>query len=471
MRKNLLLLFFLATILANAQSNDTIIFTTLGNFNFSFTYSGYTPLIDRLNRPYVYLATKELGLVTFDISNTSNPFPTDTITVSLLGGLKATGVSQDSIYLFISLGDFQGWGQNAGLAIYDISNPVSPVLFDRWDSTAFNKGTSSVIQEGNYAYLSAMAHGVLILDISDKQNIKFVSQIIPDLSFGNHNYAYHSRGLFLSGDTLLVADDNGGLRVIDVSNKQNPVETGMYVNNTIDSVGAAFYNHVYRIGDYAYCAMDFCGFETVNVSNPSSMFGVAWLNPWNCTKVPNSWNGSDGHCNEIAYDASQNVLFFSGGDSQILAFDPGNPSQPKIIGAWGPPNDSMASWGVDIFGNLAALANIHNTLFPPVYSNIGGLQLLNWQLVTGIGEIKSNNAEIYLFPNPFSAQTTLQTSEQLKTATLTVDNIFGQTVKQIKNLNGQTVVLSRDNLATGLYFARLIQDNKVIAIKKILITD
>ena len=44
-----------------AQSaNDTVIFNTLGKFDFNFTYSGYTPLIDRLGRPYVYLDTKEL---------------------------------------------------------------------------------------------------------------------------------------------------------------------------------------------------------------------------------------------------------------------------------------------------------------------------------------------------------------------------------------------------------------------------
>ena len=139
-----------------AQSvGDTIIFTALGNYNFNWTYSGYTPLIDRLGRPYVYLATKELGLITFDISNRMKPVPGDSQTVVSLGNLKVTYVAQDSIYLLVALGDFMGTG-NAGLAIFDVSNPVNPVLLDRWDSSAFNHGAATVICQGNYAYLGAM---------------------------------------------------------------------------------------------------------------------------------------------------------------------------------------------------------------------------------------------------------------------------------------------------------------------------
>jgi len=78
---------------------------------------------------------------------------------------------------------------------------------------------------------------------------------------------------------------------------------------------------------------------------------------------------------------------------------------------------------------------------------------------------------VSVFPNPFSVQTTLQTDNLLHNATLTVYNCFGQTVKQIKNIWGQTVVLSRDNLASGLYFVRLTEDNKTIAVGKLVIAD
>jgi len=88
--------------------------------------------------------------------------------------------------------------------------------------------------------------------------------------------------------------------------------------------------------------------------------------------------------------------------------------------------------------------------------------------------INENNPKPYLLnisPNPFSSQTVLQINNYLNNATLTVYNSFGQTVKQIKNISGQTVVLSRDNLASGLYFIRLTENNKTLAVDKLVITD
>jgi len=80
--------------------------------------------------------------------------------------------------------------------------------------------------------------------------------------------------------------------------------------------------------------------------------------------------------------------------------------------------------------------------------------------------------EVNIFPNPFSLQTTLQTNNLIiRNATLTVDNCFGQTIKQIKGISEQTITLHRDNFPSGLYFVRLTQNNKIIARDKLLITD
>ena len=92
--------------------------------------------------------------------------------------------------------------------------------------------------------------------------------------------------------------------------------------------------------------------------------------------------------------------------------------------------------------------------------------------ITGIDNIlQSANTSINIFPNPFSTQTTLQTENLLKSATLTVYNSFGQILKQINNISGQRITLHRDNLPLGLYFVRLTEENKTIAIGKLVITD
>ncbi len=109
------------------------------------------------------------------------------------------------------------------------------------------------------------------------------------------------------------------------------------------------------------------------------------------------------------------------------------------------------------------------------YDKLGNLGLLNdlWQITfstaTGISD-EFNNEYFNIYPNPFFSFTTLQADNKIKDATLTLYNLYGQQIKEIKNISGQTVVLSRDNLASGLYFLRLTQD-KVIATKKLIITD
>ena len=78
---------------------------------------------------------------------------------------------------------------------------------------------------------------------------------------------------------------------------------------------------------------------------------------------------------------------------------------------------------------------------------------------------------INVYPNPSSSQTTIQADKNLTNATLTVYNLSGQQVKEIKNISGQTVTLFRDNLPSGLYFIYLTQDSAVISTKKLVLTD
>lgn len=89
--------------------------------------------------------------------------------------------------------------------------------------------------------------------------------------------------------------------------------------------------------------------------------------------------------------------------------------------------------------------------------------------LTGINNIKQLTAKIS--PNPFKTQTTLQTDEILINATLILSNSLGQIVKQIKNVNGQTITIQRDNLPNGIYFINITEGNKIIASSKLVIAD
>jgi hypothetical protein len=90
-----------------------------------------------------------------------------------------------------------------------------------------------------------------------------------------------------------------------------------------------------------------------------------------------------------------------------------------------------------------------------------------WTSVNKVEEQKRN----LFYPNPFSTETTLQADNPFNDATLTMYNLSGQQVKQIKNISGNTITLHRDNLPRGIYFLQLIQGNKTFSAAKIEITD
>lgn len=93
-------------------------------------------------------------------------------------------------------------------------------------------------------------------------------------------------------------------------------------------------------------------------------------------------------------------------------------------------------------------------------------------LATGINESAPTLNNVFrAYPNPFSAFTVLQTNIQLNNATLTIENCLGQRVRQIENIHEKTIVIERDKLSSGLYFAHLTQNNQIIATVKLIITD
>ncbi|OFX29112.1 MAG: hypothetical protein A2X08_01380 [Bacteroidetes bacterium GWA2_32_17] len=137
---------------------------------------------------------------------------------------------------------------------------------------------------------------------------------------------------------------------------------------------------------------------------------------------------------------------------------------------WGlsslPPGLSGVRNMTDIYGNVTT-QNVSSLTLPLGSKPI----IIEDTLVTiSVNELSLQN-KFSVYPNPFSVETTLKINRNFKNATLTVYNSFGQAVKQIDNLAGQTIIFNRDNLPSGLHFIRLTQENKVIATDKIIITD
>jgi hypothetical protein len=168
-------------------------------------------------------------------------------------------------------------------------------------------------------------------------------------------------------------------------------------------------------------------------------------------------------------------------DTLITWYDSGNPGTMAwgtSLGYWvGESNKYLALKlivGTNTYYGWARLdllaTSTSFTIKDYAYESTPNACIQSGQTSLGLNENTTRNI-FSIFPNPFNSSTTIQINGNLKNATLTICNSYGQTVKQINNIPGQTVSLSSDNLSNGLYFIRLTEENKIIAVDKLIITD
>lgn len=448
-----------------AQPIDTVLINEIGRFQFPYwafpsgsSYYTVSSRIDRLDRPYLYMACVEHGLVTLDLSDPSAPVPVDTLWPADLGGLKATNLEQVNELLYVSLGGFEGTGETAGLAIVDVSDPMQPSVLDIWSDPSFPNGTAIVKVDGNTAYLGAMEDGLIVLDVSDPTDIQFIGSFQPDPSWpGIAGYPPNGRGMAIVNDVLFLAYDAGGLRALDISDPSSISQIGQYVNPSIPPLTPPAYNNLVVIDGVAFCAIDFCGLEVIDVSDPAAMTQVNWLNPWNCIGL--SWFGSDGHTNEVMAAMGDSLLFVSGADSEILVYDITTLGSPQLKGGHILPNDTAATWGVDVHGSLVVGNFINNQNLPlqPYYSRYGGVVLFDWvaEFSTGVPTTGVAQDELIARPNPTSGM--FEVLNVRRNARLRISDSFGRLVREVRTMDG-SIVLDLRGAAPGTYSITEITD-------------
>jgi hypothetical protein len=90
----------------------------------------------------------------------------------------------------------------------------------------------------------------------------------------------------------------------------------------------------------------------------------------------------------------------------------------------------------------------------------------------GINEKEiSNKIGITVYPNPLTSSATVQFSSEIHNGKLNLYNIYGEKMKAINNVTGKQIKIYKENLAIGVYFVQLTQENKVTGTTKLIITD
>ena len=98
-----------------------------------------------------------------------------------------------------------------------------------------------------------------------------------------------------------------------------------------------------------------------------------------------------------------------------------------------------------------------------VYGNEDCLAMLNTD------EAAIADFKIDFSPNPVATTFNINATATLQNATFKLYNLQGQLVKEISNLSGNKITVNRENLTSGLYFAQLFENNKLVKASKLMV--
>lgn len=461
-----------------AQSIDTVLVTELGRYQHpyvqfpdSFSAPVLSSRIDRLGRPYVYLACSDSGLFVWDITLPTAPVVVKRLPTGLFSDLSVSSLEQEGSLLYLALGALDSG--TPGLAVLDVSDAADPMLLDHYAHTPFSHGAAIVKVHGGFAYVGAMADGLMVVDASDPQNLQLHATYLPDPSWpGIASYAPNARGMAIVDTLLYLAFDAGGLRVLSIADPSAPYQIAQYLNPQHPALTNPAYNNVVAKDDRLFVAIDYCGLEVVDITDPAAPQQVEWLNPWSCFGL--NWFGSDGHANEVVLARNDSLLLMSAGDSEVLVYDVTDSDAPELRGGHIVPNDTAAAWGVDGFGDLivAGYINNHGLPFQPFDSKFGGALLFNMQvdLITKVPHGALPDGAVVIWPQPAGDVLHVQwAGGHSVSSTAGLFDAQGRAVAAARVQSGDRWSFDVASLSSGCYLLRIGSDHAV-RMQPVLIT-
>lgn len=433
-----------------------------------------TMIHDKSGRPYLYVANKEAGLKIYNLSNPAIPKLAASVPTSAFNHLDVMNLDQNGNFLHLAIGNHFTNPQQGGMVIVDVTNPNEPAVTDFFVVPGPAHGAGIVKVQGDFAYLGAMRSGLVILDVSDKQDIRSVSQFIPDIHYPVPDPSanlYNVRGLEVKGDLVYLGYDAGGLRIINCANKLSPVETGRYANPALYKPFnlPRAYNNLVLDDTLIYSAVDYCGMEVINVSDTANLKLEGWWNPYHCPT--NNWFTSPVHTNEIQLDKKNHLLFMSSGRSDAVVLDVSVPSLPLFCTQYGDPSDAIATWGLGIHENEIYLSYIC-ALGIPFLANWTGIKILSYTPeTTPIPEVGDSNP-VFLYPNPAINQFVIEWPGHFsREKQLTIFNAMGQKIFENKLSSTSNILfVDTSGFEAAVYFVRLLLDNGISYSRKMIIS-
>ena len=299
---------------------------------------GYAKSVDVIDQT-AYVVDPYAGLLIVDVGDPQNP--------SILGSVDIPRYPEDVTVVgqiaYVA-------AEAAGLQLIDVRDPQNPTIIGAVDTPG---SAFEVDVAGETAYV-ADGFALRLIDVKDPYNPRNVNSVILPNTTG--------QGLAVADGTAYVTDLNGGLHIIDVSDRQNP--------SIISSVGDSA-DGVYLVGQIAYVACgSYGGLQVIDVSDSQ--------NP----KIIGKVDTPGGARKVTVIDQTAYVADYGSG---LQIIDVSDPRNPAIIGSVDTPGNAFE---VDVIGQTAYVADrtaglqIIDVSNPQALPNIGSLVAADF--VTGV---------------------------------------------------------------------------------------
>ncbi|MGB4850873.1 MAG: choice-of-anchor B family protein [Ignavibacteria bacterium] len=190
-------------------------------------------------------------------------------TWSYAGYTKTHSISQSGNYLYLNGGNAAS--SVGGVAVVDVSNPVSPVKMGEWNTEYVHdcRVQNDTIWAAN-VYTGKMS----IINASNKSSLQFVRnwQAYPQSAVSTHNCAFPVTRDYIY-TTNEVSSPAGKLNVWDIRDLNNITFVRDWQPTGITT---AIVHNIETYGNYAVIAHYTAGIRILNISNPSNPVEVAW---------------------------------------------------------------------------------------------------------------------------------------------------------------------------------------------------
>jgi hypothetical protein len=297
------------------------------------------------------LAEGNPGMRVLDFQNL--PYLNEVGSCYLSGSAYHGTIHVQGTYAFVTSGSY--------LEIYNVSDPTKPIYLNKITTKSY---AQHVFVQGNYAYLADVNGGLRIIDVSNPASPVEVGSYVDSQTC--------TKGVYVSGNYAFLAEHFDGLVIIDISSPTTPVKVG-----ECDTPIHA--RNVHIQGNYAYVAAEDSGLRIINISNLSSPYETGYYNPT-----------SD--VNEVF--VKNNYAYLSQ-DNGLQVLNVSNPSSPSEI-SFVPITDS---YGLCSEGNNTYVASsydglrVYDTSNPTSINEVGYYKPTIFRQATDVF-IKDNKAYI-----------------------------------------------------------------------------